>query len=167
MSSGEISGTRKAARNALQICWRSPLQIALTAGCCASWWKLNARMENRTLSVAYQTYWLVFITTAKNDCPNFVNRKDPTFKELTGTLEVTCREFHRERVRANVKHAAIFSPAEENALWDLRVSSDHAPVTLQRAVFFYVGKVFRLRGGQEQRDFKISKFVRSTDPGYT
>ena len=32
LSSGEISGTRKAARNALQICWRSPLQRALTAG---------------------------------------------------------------------------------------------------------------------------------------
>ena len=37
----EMSGTRKAARNALQICWRSPLQIALTAGCCASRWKLG------------------------------------------------------------------------------------------------------------------------------
>ena len=31
-------------------------------------------------------------------------------------------------------------------------------------VFFYVGKAFCLRGGQEQRDFKISQFVRSTDP---
>ena len=101
------------------------------------------------------------------DCPNFMNRKDPTFKELTGTLEVTCRELPREGVGANVKHAAAFSPAEENALWDLRVSSDHAPVTLQRAVFFYVGKVFCLRGGQELRYFKISKFVCSTDPGYT
>ena len=66
LSSGEISGTRKAARNALRICWRSPLQIALTAGCHASWWKLNARMENCNRPVAFQTYWLVFIATAKN-----------------------------------------------------------------------------------------------------
>ena len=66
LSSGEISGTRKAARKALQICWRSPLQIALTAGCRASWWKLDTRMENRTHPVAFQIYWLVFITTAKN-----------------------------------------------------------------------------------------------------
>ena len=66
LSSGEISGTRKAARNALQICWRNPLQIALTAGCLALWWKLDARMENRTRPVAFQTYCLVFIATAKN-----------------------------------------------------------------------------------------------------
>ena len=92
-----------------------------------------------------------------------MNREDPTFKELTGSLRVTCRELRREGVGANVKHAAVFSPAEENALWDLKVSSDHAPVTLQRAVLFYVGKAFCLRAGQEQRDLKISQFVRSTD----
>ena len=93
-----------------------------------------------------------------------MNRKDPAFKELTDVFGVTCRELCREGVRANVKHAAVFSPAEENALWDLKVISDHAPVALQRAVFFYVGKAFCLRGGQEQRDMKISQFVRSTDP---
>ena len=65
---------------------------------------------------------------------------------------------------SQVKHAVVFSPAEENALWDLKVISYHAPVALQRAVFFYVGKVFCLRGGQQQRDLKISQFVCSTDP---
>ena len=66
LSSGEISGTRKAARNVLQICWRSPLQIDLTAGCRALWWKLDTRMESCTHPVAFQTYWLVFIATGKN-----------------------------------------------------------------------------------------------------
>ena len=94
-----------------------------------------------------------------------MNRKDPTFKELTGALEVTCRELRRGGVGANVKHAAVFSPAEENALWNLKVISDHAPVdvALQRAVFFNVGKAFCLRAGREQRDLKISQFARSTD----
>ena len=55
-------------------------------------------------------------------------------------LQVTCRELRREGVGANVKHAAVFAPSEENALWDLIVISDHAPVALQRAMFFYVGK---------------------------
>ena len=77
---------------------------------------------------------------------------------------MTCRELHREGVGANVKHAAVFSSAEENALWDLKVISDRAPVTLQRAVFFNVGAAFCLRGGQEQRELKISQFVRSADP---
>ena len=31
------------------------------------------------------------------DCPNSMNRKDPTFKELAGALQVTCREL-TERV---------------------------------------------------------------------
>ena len=69
-----------------------------------------------------------------------MNRKHPAFKELTGALQVMCRELRREGVRANVKHAAVFSPAEENACWDLKVISDRAPVALQTAVFFYVGK---------------------------
>ena len=91
LSSGEISGMRKAARNALQICWRSPLQIALTAACRTSWWKLNTRMENRARPVAFQTYWLVFSyrysKESDRDCPNFMNRKDPGFKKLTGALQ--------------------------------------------------------------------------------
>ena len=33
------------------------------------------------------------------DCPNVMNRKDPAFMELTGTLQVTCRELHREGVK--------------------------------------------------------------------
>ena len=31
-------------------------------------------------------------------------------------------------------------------------------------MFFYVGKVFCLRGGQEQRDLKLSQVVRSSNP---
>ena len=98
-------------------------------------------MENRTRPVAFQTYWLVFSyrysKECDRDCPNFMNRKDPAFKELTGALQVTFRELWREGVGANIKHATVFSPAEENAL--LNVVSDNAPVTLQRAVFFYDG----------------------------
>ena len=76
------------------------------------------------------------------DCLNFMNRKDPTYKELTGTLEVTCRELRREGVGANVKHAAVFSLAEENALLDLKVISDHAPVALQRGSVLLCWKGF-------------------------
>ena len=41
------------------------------------------------------------------ECASFMNRKDPAFKELTGALQVTCRELCREGVGANVKHAAV------------------------------------------------------------
>ena len=98
------------------------------------------------------------------NCPNFMNRKDPTFKELNGALQVRYRELHEGGVGAVVKHAAVVSPDEEQALWDSKVVGDHDPLALQRAVFFYVGKTFCLRGGQEQRGLKPSQFIRSLNP---
>ena len=79
------------------------------------------------------------------DSPNFMNRKDLIFKELTGTLEVTCRQIRREGVGASVKHTAAFLPEPEYTLWNLKVIGDHSPVTLQWAVTFYVGEAFCLR----------------------
>ena len=49
-------------------------------------------------------------------------------------------------------------------LWGSKVIGDHTPLALQRAVFFYVGKAFCLRGGEEQRKTKSSEFHRSFDP---
>ena len=39
-----------------------------------------------------------------------------------------------------------------------------SPKVLQRAVFFYTGKCFCLRGGEEQRSLGPSQLVRSSDP---
>ena len=97
-------------------------------------------------------------------CPNFMNRKDPVFKELNGAIEVRSRELREAGVGAMVKHAAVISEQEEHALWESKVIGDHNPLALQRAVFFYVGKAFCLRGGKEQRDLKPSQFLRSSSP---
>ena len=93
-----------------------------------------------------------------------MNRKDPNFRELTGALEVRYRELRQEGVGTVVKHAAVVTSDEEDMLWQSKVIGEHSPVSLQRAVFFYVGKAFCLRGGQEQRALKLSQFVRSYDP---
>lgn len=98
------------------------------------------------------------------NCPNFMNRKDPMFKELSGALQVRYRELREAGVGAVVKHAAVVSSEEEDALWVSKVIGDHAPLALQRAVFFYVGKTFCLRGGEEQRRLKPSQFIRSSNP---
>ena len=76
--------------------------------------------------------------------------KDPAFKELTGALEVTYRDLRQQGVGAVVKHAAVFSPEEEDQLWKSGIIGDHNPVALRRAVFFHVGIKFCLRGGEEQ-----------------
>lgn len=38
---------------------------------------------------------------------------------------------------------------EEEALWE-KIICDHNPLALQRALFFYAGKTFCLRGSEEQ-----------------
>ena len=96
-------------------------------------------------------------------CPNFMNRKDPQFRELTGAIQVKFRELREQGVGAVVKHASIVTPAEESFLGERQVIGDHSPVALQRAVFFTLA-VFCLRGGEEQRSLKPSQFVRTTNP---
>ena len=63
-----------------------------------------------------------------------------------------------------MKQASIFTPDEESLLWESGVIGNHNPLALLRAVFFYNGKTFCLRGGMEQRHLKRSQFVRSHDP---
>ena len=74
--------------------------------------------------------------------PNFMDKKNSTFKELYGALQVRYRELRVAGVGANVKHAPIVTKEEEDMLWKSGVLGDHDPVALQRAVIFYVGKVF-------------------------
>lgn len=38
------------------------------------------------------------------------------------------------------------------------------PKALKRAVFFYIGKVFCIRGGEEQRKLGPSNFMRTSEP---
>ena len=98
--------------------------------------------------------------------PNFMDKKNSTFKELYGALQVRYRELRVAGVGANVKHAPIVTKEEEDMLWKSGVLGDHDPVALQRAVFFYVGKVFCIRGGEEQRSLKVSQFKRSCNPDF-
>ena len=92
--------------------------------------------------------------------PNFMNRKDPNFRDLTGAIQVQYRELREEGIGAIVKHATVIS----SALWDSKVIGDDSPLALQRVVFYYVGKTFCLRGGDEQCNLKPSQFMRSSAP---
>lgn len=98
------------------------------------------------------------------DFPYFMNRRDQRFRELTGAIQVRFQELRGEGVGAVVKHAAVVTHDEEDTLWKSGIIGIDDPLALQRAVFFYVGKVFCLQGGQEQRDLKPSQFVRSSNP---
>lgn len=98
------------------------------------------------------------------DAPKFLDKNDWRFHSIRGTCETVYRQLHQQGVGANVKHTAIFTPEEEEKLWVSGALSIKAPLNLQRAVFFYVGKIFCVRGGQEQRSLTPSQFVRSEEP---
>ena len=50
-------------------------------------------------------------------CPNFMNRKDPNFSDLTGAIQVRFRELREKVVGGYVRHAPVVLPNEENMLW--------------------------------------------------
>ena len=59
----------------------------------------------------------------------------------------------------------IITKEEENELWESGILGlATSPKALLRAVFFYNGKNFCLRGGTEHRDLKLSQFTRCSDP---
>ena len=80
------------------------------------------------------------------NCPNFTNRKDPTFKELNSALQLRYKKL-RESVGTIIKHTTvvllvsepdplrarvcsetIVLPDEELALWESKVVGDHDPL---------------------------------------
>ena len=89
-----------------------------------------------------------------------MNRKDPAFKDLNGVLQVSCQELCKSGVGAMVKCVVVVIPDEEDTRWVPKVTEDHDPLALQRAVFSYIGKTFfYLRGVEEQSRLKPSQLV--------
>ena len=107
---------------------------------------------------------LRYARSKTRDCPNFMDKKDGRFYELSGTCESVARKLRVQGVGANVKHAQVVTPEEEDQLWNSGTIGIFNPKVLLRAVFFYVGKAFCLRGGAEQRSLKPSQFVREYNP---
>ena len=97
-------------------------------------------------------------------CPNFMDKSDCGFSELSGVCESVSRQLRKDVVGASVKHTAIISPEEGDLLLDKGVMAFYAPKPLVRAVFLYVAKAFCLRGGAEQRALKPSQFECGYNP---
>ena len=98
--------------------------------------------------------------------PNFLNKEDGRFKKLHNTIDSVFRKLRASGVGAEKKTAEPFTKEEEAQLWESGVIGDHAPRALLRAIFFYNGKNFCLRGGEEHRQLRLSQLKRTQD-GYT
>ena len=51
-------------------------------------------------------------------CPNFMDKSDCHFSELSGVCESVSRQLRKDGVGASVKHTAIITPEEEDILLD-------------------------------------------------
>ena len=109
---------------------------------------------------------LRYMRERRGDTPDFLSKKDARFRDLQRTLESTFSELRKKGVGAEVKRTPAITKEEEDQLWRAGVMGVDTPKQLLNTVFFYVGKVFCLRGGVEQRGLKISQFQRRYSPDH-
>ena len=108
-----------------------------------AWREDGKRYPPTMLSQLLAGIWR-YIRARSHECPNFFNKRERKFDQLHRTLQTVFRQLREEGVIASVKHTPVITAEEEELLWCTKTIRDHSPVALQRAVFHYVGKVFRL-----------------------
>ena len=96
--------------------------------------------------------------------PKIIDRKDSRFLDIHWACDNVYRALRQKGVGTDVRHTSIITKEEEDRLWDSNVIGIRDGKSLQRAIFFSIGKVFCIRGGEEQRRLGPSQFVRFGDP---
>ena len=84
--------------------------------------------------------------------PRFFKRVKHVSAKFCGTCDTIYKDLRSKGIGAEVCHAPVITPEEEDKLWQSSVLTLTNPKALQRCVLFYIGKPFCIRGGQEQRD---------------
>ena len=77
--------------------------------------------------------------------------------QLHRSIDNLFRSLREAGVGAECKQTATITVEEENMLWEKGILNTSTPRGLFRAVFYYNGKNFVLRGGQEHRELLISQ----------
>ena len=96
--------------------------------------------------------------------PNFMLKGNPDFVELHATIDNLFKSLRSKGIGATVGHTEPISTKEENQLWASGILNVDSPQGLLRCVFYYVGKCFCLRGGQEHRDLCLKQLQRFYEP---
>ena len=85
-------------------------------------------------------------------------------RDLMHTCDSVYHDLHSQGIGTDVRHIHTFSAEDEEKLWETGVLGDASPKSLQRAVFYYVGKRFCIRGGKERQKLGPSQFQRTEHP---
>ena len=74
------------------------------------------------------------------------------------------KQLRKDGIGAEVSTTEGITSEEENQLWESGVLNVETPAGLLNSVFYYCGKCFCLRGGQEHRTLSLSQFERKLNP---
>ena len=85
---------------------------------------------------------------------------DAAFKELQNVCDSVFIRLHQKSVGSETKSTTVLTQLEEDKLGVLILNT---PIGLLRSVFFYNGKSFCLREGQEQCGLKLSQITKSVE----
>ena len=78
--------------------------------------------------------------------PNFMDKGDSHFSELSGVCESVSRQLRKDGVVASVKHAAIITPEEEDLLLDKGVMGILCSKAVSTSCVFLCWKGFLFTG---------------------
>ena len=92
--------------------------------------------------------------------PKFLDWSNPLFRPIHGACDFIFHELHSKGVGVYVRHTPIISNEEEQKLWELGILGVDSSKSLEQTVFYYIGKRYCIRGGEE-RQLGPSNFVRS------
>ena len=88
--------------------------------------------------------------------------QDCAFKPLKNVCDSVFKSLHSRGIRTETKVTPVITDIEEEKLWESGVLNLDTPTGLIKAVFFYNGKNFCLRGGIEHRNLKLSQIKKET-----
>ena len=99
-----------------------------------------------------------YINSKKSVPIRLADPSNPIWKPLHRVLDSRYRDLHAKGVGTSRRQAEVVSEDEEELLWSSGQFSSDSPEGLLKAVFYYNGLNFVLRGGQEHRELKVSQF---------
>ena len=85
---------------------------------------------------------------------------DPEYHKLKNVCDAFYRQLHASGVGTETKATPVLIDEDEDRLWTSGVINLSTPQRLVNAMFFYNGKNFCLRGGQEHKNHQFSQFKR-------
>lgn len=107
---------------------------------------------------------LRYMRIENSNYPNFLEKNSPVFSGFAKTLDNIFKDLRKSGVGSESQHTEVISRKDEDTLWSSGVLNVETGQGLLRAVFYYNGKCFCLRGGQEHRELRLSQLKRSTNP---